>query len=217
LVLVLTVLLGIGIFLDAVSAASDWMELQLLNSAAAGGNINPAEAEANDTRQAIIALGQLGLYVATIVAFCMWVYRANSNARALGAAGMQFTPGWSVGWYFVPIMNLFRPFQAMREIWQASDPDATSNATAWQSTGSSPVLGIWWALWLIVGFLGQVSFRMGMRDDLNSLIVCSTTGFLSNLASVPLAVCALLVIRGIHARQEQKCRNLSSASMGFPH
>jgi hypothetical protein len=70
--------------------------------------------------QGIIAILQLVNLVVLIVLFCIWIYRANSNARQLGATDMQFSPGWSVGWYFIPIANLWKPYQAMCEIWRAS-------------------------------------------------------------------------------------------------
>ena len=68
----------------------------------------------------IVGLLQLPVVLTTGIVFLMWIHRANRNARGLGAEGMTFTPGWSVGWYFIPIANLWKPFQAMKEIWQAS-------------------------------------------------------------------------------------------------
>ena len=47
-------------------------------------------------------------------------HRANYNARQLGAADMRFTPGWAVGWHFIPIAWFWKPYQAMTEIWRAS-------------------------------------------------------------------------------------------------
>ena len=44
----------------------------------------------------------------------------SSETSVKDADHESFTPGWSVGWFFVPIMNPWKPFQAMREIWQAS-------------------------------------------------------------------------------------------------
>ena len=54
------------------------------------------------------------------ITFLKWIYRTNFNLRALSQERMSFTPGWSVGWYFVPIANLFKPYQAMKEIWANS-------------------------------------------------------------------------------------------------
>src|SRR5262245_61248809 len=79
-----------------------------------------AAATANDIRQGLIGLVQFIVVVTSAVLFLRWIHRANWNARALGAQGMEFSPGWSIGWYFVPFANLWKPYQAMREIWRAS-------------------------------------------------------------------------------------------------
>ena len=72
-----------------------------------------------------------------------WTYRANYNARQIGATEMVFTPGWSIGWYFIPIANFWKPYNAMIEIWKAS-----SNPQSWQSQPTPVLLTWWWSLWI---------------------------------------------------------------------
>ncbi len=84
------------------------------------------------------------LYGACTIAVLRWVYLANANVRALGAEGLRFAPGWAVGWYFVPLANLWKPYQAMKEIWQAS---ATKND--WDEVKIPALLPWWWAFWLL--------------------------------------------------------------------
>jgi hypothetical protein len=79
------------------------------------------------------------------MAFLMWIHRSHRNLSAFGAQGLTFTPGWAVGWWFIPIFNLFRPFQIVREIWQASDPGMPAGA-AWRRAPSSPLIGWWWGV-----------------------------------------------------------------------
>jgi hypothetical protein len=118
----LKVLLGLSLLLDFIATASGMMEFALLRSLESGSFVGDfdAAATANDNRQQAIGFIQVALFIVTGIVFLVWIHRANRNARALGAEGMQFTPGWSVGWFFVPIMSLWKPFQVMREIWQAS-------------------------------------------------------------------------------------------------
>ena len=91
-----------------------------------GGDAPSAE-EALSAPEAFFALSALGwaiLMIPGILLFCVWIRRANVNADALVASGMEFTPGWAVGWFFVPFANLYKPYQAMAEIYRASDPNA---------------------------------------------------------------------------------------------
>lgn len=201
LVALLTVLLVCHAVLGLVAAGSTWLEIQLLSEAKAGVEISEERAALNDARQGLIGLAHIGLFPSTAVLFGMWIHRANRNARALTTEPMQFSPGWSVGWYFVPIMNLFKPYQAMKEIWEVSGrwrrPDS-------QGGGSSSPLPWWWAAWVLSGVVGQAAFRASLRaESLDELLVSSWITLGGDILDVPLALLALLVVRGVHARQEE--------------
>jgi hypothetical protein len=112
-----------------------------------------------DVAEVLMAIAHVLIFILTAIAFLGWIYRANTNARALGARGMQFTPGWSIGWYFIPILSFWKPYQAMKEIWQASkSPDS------WSSQDPvAPLVSNWWTLWLAANFLGQSDCHSGPR------------------------------------------------------
>src|SRR5258706_3196968 len=131
-------------------------------SLATGNAAKPPDENLNlkDVAEALLALARLFAFILTGIVFLMWIHRANFNARALGAQGMHFTPAWSVGWYFIPFMNLWKPYQAMKEIWQARQ-----NPQSWSTEDIAPIISNWWGLWLITNFLGQLSFRLYLRAD----------------------------------------------------
>jgi hypothetical protein len=93
---------------------------------------------------------QDGVWVVSAVVFLMWIYRANRNLHAVSAAPMVFTPGWSIGWYFVPIAQLVMPYRAMQEIWRMSHNGRASNVD---------LLRWWWGLWLACNLAGNVAAR----------------------------------------------------------
>ena len=94
------------------------------------------------------------MFIVLGVMVLTWTYRANYNARQIGATEMVFTPGWSIGWYFIPIANFVVPYSAMIEIWKAS-----SNPQSWQSQPTPALLTWWWSLWIGVNLWGQVMTR----------------------------------------------------------
>jgi hypothetical protein len=102
-------MLASGVLFDLITVGSDLLELELLERMRSG-EFTEHEADMNDLRQVLIGLPNMLVYVATVVVFAIFLRRANSNARALGAWSMRFTPGWVVGWFFVPIANLFMPW-----------------------------------------------------------------------------------------------------------
>jgi Domain of unknown function (DUF4328) len=183
----LQVLLATLLVLAVALLLSNLAQYQMLQS-----SFTQAEAVADDTRQRIFAWTYLGTDLITVVVFGCWIYRANGNARALGAAGMEFTPGWSVGWYFIPFACLWKPFQAMREIWKAS-----KNPTHWQAERTDHILGWWWFGWIASNVLGQVDFRLAMAaHDVPSLSVASALGVVDDVSvAFSIAVALILITR----------------------
>lgn len=200
-------LLGVTMLLDMIAVASGLAEYELLGRAMSGGVVTEAEAVANDARQALIGLVQVLLYIATVVLYCLWLYRAYQNLPALGARALRFSPGWAVGYFFIPILNRFCPYQAVKETWKASDP-AVLDAAAWKQAGGSAVFSWWWAFWLITGWLGMLSFRLVLSagENLERLRAATAVTLFADGTEVLAALFALLVVRSIDRRQEEKPR-----------
>jgi hypothetical protein len=106
---------------------------------------------------------------------------------------MVFTPGWSVGWYFVPIANLWKPYQAMKEIWKAS-----ANPHSWPTQTTPPLLSTWWTLWIASNVLSNLAVRMWMRADTAGEVIASdVVTLISDLFDIPLCLVAIRLVREI--------------------
>ena len=106
-----------------------------------------------------VALATFSLCVATGVATLRWIRVANANAQRL-AGGMRITAGWNVGWFFVPVANLWKPFQGLRETWAVSH-----DAVGWQQVRVPALLRWWWAAWLAVTLFSGIA-QVAMAGDL---------------------------------------------------
>jgi hypothetical protein len=198
LTIFLKTMLWILLAINVLALLSDFMQMNLL----AGGSFSQAAAEANDRRQQIMGILFLAAYILTGITFLKWIHRANSNCHGFGTQGMEFTPGWSIGYYFIPFINLYKPYRAMKEIWKVS-----TNPKNWQKENGSGLLGWWWALWLISGVLGKASFRLSMRADTISLLQASTTlSIVSELIDIPLYIVSVSLISTIFTKQEKLVR-----------
>ncbi len=155
---------------------------------------------------ACIGLLYFPIYVTCIVLFCLWIYRANKNVRALGAMGIEHSPGWCVGSFFVPIINLFVPYKAVCEIYQASLPEA--DRSNWIGSPVSPDVVRWWGCWIASVVLGQIIFRMSMSDDPGVIASSAWLGVLAGIVAIPNALLAIRIVRNIHDRQERKAARL---------
>jgi hypothetical protein len=188
------IMLWVSLGFEVISVLSDMAQMSLLNRP-----FTQDEGTANDARQGFIGIGYMIVFIVTGVAFLKWIHRANLNCRGFGAENMTFTPGWAVGWYFIPIMNLVRPYQAMKEIWQVSQ-----NPRAWQTALGSPLLGWWWGLWIANGMLGQAVFRATMNASTVEQLKTSTgLSIFASLAGIPLCLAAIKLVKSIAAMQER--------------
>ena len=136
------------------------------------------------------------IYILCAIAVARWIYRASENAHTLSDE-LTISPGWAVGWYFVPIATLFKPFQAMRETWQASlSPHDPGSVEVPQS------MQLWWGLWILASVLGNISFRMSLNAKTAAdLVLSSWVDIVSLAVDVPLAVLLITLMRQISANQ----------------
>ena len=193
-------LLAANIVHGVVALWSGYLQLDLLNRIKDGLTVTQAEAMANDNREAIVALVGLGLIVITAIVFLTWIYRAHKNLGALGARNLDFTSGWAVGWFFIPIMNLVRPYQIAEEIRAASNPEIT-DPTSWEEHKASGVIRGWWALWILSGIAARLSVE---GSDLDGFIMATWAGLIASLFSIGAAALGILMIREIDNRQSAK-------------
>ena len=133
------------------------------------------------------------LFVATIVVWCVWQYRSHVAAREL-VAGMELSAAWAVGCWFVPIVNYFKPFQAIRELWRAS-----LGAPAWRTQQRWSVLGWWWATWLGFNVFGSLQGTAG-GADLESIRRSDAIGLLSVTLGIVAALLAVQIVRQVSSR-----------------
>ncbi len=145
------------------------------------------------------ALSAIGVFLSLLVCLIVvgrWIYRASANAHAISDE-MTITPGWAVGSYFIPILNLFRPYQAMREIWLASHFRGN-----WHAESSPGLLIVWWSLWIGTAILGnvsmQLSFNTGFDQPLDLVIILEV---LAAVLNVPLSLALIAIMRRIALAQ----------------
>jgi hypothetical protein len=151
----------------------------------------------------VLGLTAVAVYIATVVVFLMWLYRVSNNVAAFGQP-RQTSGGWAVGSFFVPIANLFIPYQAIKEIWQKSDPAPTDGFSYLVSPpGFFPA---WWGFWLGSNITSNIYFRMTMAEA--SAEALGTIGILSEVLSIAAAVFAVQVVKEIDRRQEERARTL---------
>jgi hypothetical protein len=177
------------IVVELLCLVSSLMQFELLNNPP----FDLEAAEANDRRESLMGISFFVVYLFTLVVFARWIISSHKTVRALGARGMSISPGWAVGYYFIPFINLVRPYTAMKELWCASvDPRHAASQFA------PPLLPAWWALWIINGILGQIILRMSLHaEDIDALKTLTVVNIIGSIAGVVLSLVALKLVKGI--------------------
>ncbi len=144
----------------------------------------------DDRMTSLLGLAQMGIFAAAGICVLCWTYRAKANTRLDGARDLSFSPAMAVGSYFIPLLNLVMPAQAMRELYKASvDP------RDWEAVPVPALFGWWWAFWIAGNIAGVAVFRLATMDD-----AVVTSGVVSKLAIASDAgtvAASLLLMRAI--------------------
>jgi hypothetical protein len=215
----------IGIIIDAVAVYFLASQLSLISRFFSGQSVAPAELESNDSRVIMIGVIQALIFLITAVTFLIWIYQAHRNLPATGAQNLEYSPGWAVGGFFVPFLNIVRPFQVMREIWKASEPDQeVAGGDYWKNSDTTPALGFWWFVWVGAGLMAVISAAMmrtvesanrfsqlSLAEMVNRLSTATLLRIVSEILSIIAAVLVILLIKGITARQEEKMSRIHAA------
>ncbi|HTN15053.1 MAG TPA: DUF4328 domain-containing protein [Sphingomonadaceae bacterium] len=117
----------------------------------------------------IVSLLRLLVIVATIIVVPLWVYRAWTNLRLIGVAGLHHSPAWAALSFFVPIANLFVPFQAMRELYNRSTGEEEHFAHS--SVGD---VTSWWACFIGGSFVSAFTVAVPMFNILTGGVLMIT-------------------------------------------
>lgn len=170
-----------------------------------------------DMLHGLLAVFYTIVYWACIIASIIWINRTQKNLPTLGATGMTVSPGWAIGWFFVPIANYFKPYEAMKQLWQASQA-ARSGApqSSWKGRPVPGFLQGWWALWVITSIIASITFRISLElETLEGFLAIGYVDLVLAPAEVVLALLYLRIVQGISENQEQASQSLAPEAVGF--
>jgi hypothetical protein len=180
-------------------------------------------------------LCQIIIYAAWVVAgilYCRWLFRAYGDVLLLQGSSLRFKPREAVVSFFLPFVAFYRPYRALVDLHEASDPrsiripsDAGLGARAndWEKLFPSRS---WWTLWLlaplVTGLLDNASVlthlpTMVQLSDPSAMLLLPQESrgdglmrVLAALIHLALAALAIAVVRSIVARQRERLRRLEA-------
>lgn len=205
----IAVVMALNVVVEVLGAVNAFVTIGVMRRVVAGEAVDKADLTAIDARAgAIVVLGLLLLVTAGVL-FCLFMPRANRNARAFGSP-MSMTPRWAAGSFFVPFANLWKPYQAMKEIWQGSDPDPNQHALL---VPVPSLLKWWWGIYLAHNIGGQIVFQAGKgASQAPELIVGAQAEIFTSAISIAAALLAAATVRAVARRQDERQRRHPAGS-----
>jgi len=151
----------------------------------------------------LAAIAQIATLIVYGVLFFMWVHRTNRNAQSL-STGMEVSPGWAVGWFFIPFASLYKPFQGLDQTWRVSiDP------TRWRAIDTPVLLRVWWGLYLASSVTGWLANMAGSAHTAGGHAASTMVALVS---SGLLILCCLAAIQMVRTLTRQQVTALEAAA-----
>lgn len=195
-----------SIGLSLIALVADFQQWTFTKRVATG-EATLDELRTNDSVQAFVALAQLAALIAAGILFLCWFHRAYANLKALGTEGLPHGPGWAVGYWFVPIVNLVRPATVACDIWNASDP--ASDPRSWQQRKQPRLIIGWWLTFLLSGLVGRVGTSLwNGASDPDRLRQAAVVLLVADVLTIAAGVLAVVFVRETTTRQETRASTL---------
>lgn len=150
-------------------------------------------------------------YLFSGIIFLVWLFRIYKNLESLRTDPIEFSPGWAVGWWFIPLLNFVKPFQVVRDAWLESDPKVNLEADLFSRIkgGGPNFLTVWWAFWIFGLLLSNVSPRLIDAANTDSFALSGYFYSLQGIVWTAGGILAINVIRDISNRQDERSRNVA--------
>lgn len=192
----------------AVLGAMHFLSGFNLIAQARSGLVTQADANAFDVDTLVLQGADMLLFFPTGIVFLAWLSRSVDNAPVLGAGRPSVTPGWSIGWWFVPIANFFKPYQIVRDLNTRLAPVALA-------AGNGVILA-WWIAWIARYPAEVVQLGLAAPVNLDSLGGWFMAGVVYDAVTLAAAALAVLVIRQVQARAVARAAEMAIALAPAP-
>ncbi|MER6222357.1 DUF4328 domain-containing protein [Streptomyces sp900105755] len=100
--------------------------------------LHPSDASLR--RSGDVSMVFVDLMTLTTVLFLVWLARSRRNAQELFPEAAVPSPGWTIGAWFIPVVNLIAPRSSVLDIGRAASP-------SWEKRDTT-LVNLWWAAWV---------------------------------------------------------------------
>lgn len=113
-----------------------------------------------ETRIAWIAAGTILVSIPVCIFFCLWGYRAAVNAVHAARQPVELKPGFFIGSFFIPVLNLWNPYMGMKRLYNISRGCETAGYRRF-----TWLVAFWWFGFLVFETADTATFHLFQNAD----------------------------------------------------
>lgn len=202
-----SVLIGLNAALTVADAATTQYSAGVVRDYA-DGTATMEDLRAADSVALMVSVPGMAVFLAAGVMFLVWLHRARYNSERISYADPhRHKRGWTIGAWFVPIVNLWFPQQVVQDIYRGSDRSQADRPLRARDT--SGLINLWWAAVLAMWTGDRIVSRLLARDG--SMDTLAAWSWVSAVITIVAAVLAVRVIRLINDLQHLNAPTASPA------
>lgn len=202
-----SVLIGLVAALTVADAVSSQYSAGVVREYA-DGTATMEDLRAADAVSLMISLPGLAVFLTAGVVFLVWLHRARYNSERISYADPhRHKRGWTIGSWFVPIVNLWFPQQVVQDVYRGSDRSQADRPLVARNT--SGLVNAWWAAVLVMWTGDRLLAGLLVRDG--SMDTIALLSWVSAVITIVAAVLAVRVIKQINDLQHLNAPNAAPA------
>lgn len=162
----------------------------------------------------ILSFVYLAIYIVCVVKFIKWFRRAYFNLHQLvPSSRLKYSEGWAAGAWFIPIFNLWGPYQIATDLFSKSEALLVEHNLMEPKPNFHSVKNWWWGIWIAAGVLNRISSRLD--DSLELLFIGSIIGIVGSILAIGAGLLAIRMIKN-YSQMEKLLKEIPQGEGGTP-
>lgn len=186
----------------AALAGGLWL-LRQLPSRAPGELITAQSAVSAESVYQLAGAAKGMAWIVAAIVFVRWFYYVHQNLKHLAAQPSQYDSRWTIWGFVVPVVNLIRPHQLMREVWSVTsgrwdrEPDRVAGLRR-----PADCVNLWWGMFLATSTLGNLVTLAAVRaTTIEDKVLATQATLFADLVGIAAVAATLAVVRNVSALQ----------------
>lgn len=206
------IMFTLSIIIGVVAVVTGFTQYGLLTDVNNGINVSDSVIESNESLNTIVSIIQTVIAVLTVISFLLWFYKTHKNTVNISEQPLKYSPLWSVGGFFIPLINLVLPYKIAKEIWYASVNDSYD----YNQLNNKPMVGFimtWWLLFILSSGTSRLSSQLILKaEELQSFIEATISYIVSDSLIILGSIAAIYFIKTVSNVQKTTLSRLNTNS-----